>query len=305
MSTAALEAHALRKDFGSKVAVRELTLAVPEGEVFGFLGPNGAGKTTSVKMLLGLVHPTSGDGRILGRALGDPRGRVRVGYLPEHFAFHEWLEGRELLRYHAQLLGLPSQGLNAAVDEQLRRVDLGGAASRRVREYSKGMKQRLGLAQALLGDPALVFLDEPTSGLDPLGRRLVRDIIRELRARGTSVFLNSHLLSEVEITCDRVAFVRDGRVIREMRLGEEERDLEVEMRLDRPAHGLVEGLARFGRDAAADGDRLHLRVTSEEELPAITRWLASEGVGLYHFAARRKSLEETFLEVIGDAPILG
>ena len=305
MSPAALEARALRKDYGSKVAVRELTLAVPEGEVFGFLGPNGAGKTTSMKMLLGLVRPTSGDGQILGRRLGDPRGRARVGYLPEHFAFHEWLEGRELLRYHARLLGLPSRGLDAVVEEGLRQVDLEDAASRKVREYSKGMKQRLGLAQALLGEPALVFLDEPTSGLDPLGRRLVRDLIRELRARGTSVFLNSHLLSEVEVTCDRVAFVRDGRVIREMRLGEEERDLEVEIRLDRPAAALVEGLSRFGHDARADGDRLHLRVANDEELPAITRWLASEGVGLYHFAARRPSLEEIFLEVIGDAPDLG
>ena len=305
MATPALEARALRKDFGSKVAVRELTLAVPEGEVFGFLGPNGAGKTTSMKMLLGLVRPTAGEGTVLGRPLGDPRGRARVGYLPEHFAFHEWLEGRELLRHHARLLGLPSRGLDDLVEDRLRRVDLSGAASRRVREYSKGMKQRLGLAQALLGEPAVVFLDEPTSGLDPLGRRLVRDVIRQLREAGTAVFLNSHLLSEVEITCDRVAFVRDGRVVREMRLGEEERDLEVEMRVDRPAAGLVEGLAPFGREARAEGDRLFLRVDGEERLPDITRWLAGEGVGLFFLNARRPSLEEIFLEVIGDDPVLG
>jgi len=305
MSPPALESHAVRKEFGAKVAVRELTLTVPKGEVFGFLGPNGAGKTTSMKMLLGLVRPTSGNGHILGRRLGDPRGRARVGYLPEHFAFHEWLEGRELLRYHARLLGLPSRGLDDLVEERLRRVVLVGAASRRVREYSKGMKQRLGLAQALLGEPALVFLDEPTSGLDPLGRRLVRDVIRELRAGGTSVFLNSHLLSEVEITCNRVAFVKDGRVVREMRLGEEERDLQVEMRVDRPAAGLTDGLSRFGREARADGDRLLLRVDSEDRLPEITRWLSGEGVGLYHLAARRPSLEEIFLEVIGDAPVIG
>jgi ABC-2 type transport system ATP-binding protein len=305
MSQPALEARALRKEFGTKVAVRELTLEVPRGEVFGFLGPNGAGKTTSMKMLLGLVRPTSGGGRILGRPLGDPRGRARVGYLPEHFAFHEWLGGRELLRFHGRLLGLPSRGLEDEIEARLRRVDLADAASRRVREYSKGMKQRLGLAQALLGAPELVFLDEPTSGLDPLGRRLVRDVIRELRERGTSVFLNSHLLSEVEVTCNRVAFVKDGRVIREMVLGTEERGLEVEMRLDRPAGPDVEGLSRFGSEPRAEGTRLWLKVDGEERLPEISRWLAGEGVGLYHLAARRPSLEETFLEVIGNAPVVG
>src|SRR5262249_5784862 len=158
----------------------------------------------------GLVWPSGGDGRILGRPLGDPKGRARVGYLPEHFAFHEWLAGEELLRYHGRLLGLSGPRLEQQVGDRLRRGGLEEAARRRVREYSKGMKQRLGLAQALLGEPELVFLDEPTSGLDPLGRRLVRDVIRDLKKRGSTVFLNSHLLSEVEVTCDRVAFVKDG-----------------------------------------------------------------------------------------------
>jgi ABC-2 type transport system ATP-binding protein len=173
-----------------------------------------------------------------------------------------------------------------------------------VRDYSKGMKQRLGLAQALLGDPELVFLDEPTSGLDPLGRRLVRDVIRELRERGTSVFLNSHLLSEVEVTCDRVAFVKDGRVVRDMRLGTVERDLEVELRLDRAPATLIAELARFGQDVRAEGDRVRLRVADEQTLPELTRWLAGQGVGLYHLAARRPSLEEIFLEVVADEPVL-
>ena len=164
MSTPALESHALRKEFGAKVAVRELTLTVPKGEVFGFLGPNGAGKTTSMKMLLGLVRPTSGNGHILGRRLGDPRGRARVGYLPEHFAFHEWLEGRELLRYHARLLGLPSRGLDDLVEERLRRVDLEGAASglrhahpgggrpRRLR-HDRGRLGGPGRGRLVVGDP--------------------------------------------------------------------------------------------------------------------------------------------------------
>ena len=299
MNGRCIEADSLRKDFGAKTAVRDLTLSVPKGEVFGFLGPNGAGKTTSVKMLLGLVRPTAGGGRLLGQPIGTTRARARVGYLPEHFAFHEWLRGRELLRFHGRLLGLGGPALEAGIEALLRRVELLDAGDRCLREYSKGMRQRIGLAQALLGEPELVFLDEPTSGLDPLGRLLVRDVIRELRALGTTVFLNSHLLSEVEVTCDRVAFVKEGRVVRAMTLGAEDRDLEVELRLDRRSAALVEGLARFGRDVREDGTVVRLRVEGEDRLPEMSRWLAAQGVGLYHLAARRRSLEDVFLEVVG------
>ena len=299
MAELALEAQALRKDYGPKTAVRDLTLSVPRGEVFGFLGPNGAGKTTSIKMLLGLVHPTSGGGRLLGAPIGQTRARARVGYLPEHFAFHEWLQGRELLRFHGRLLGLGGSSLEQAVEGLLRRVELREAGDQCLREYSKGMRQRIGLAQALLGEPELVFLDEPTSGLDPLGRLLVRDVIRDLKARGTTVFLNSHLLSEVEVTCDRVAFVKHGRVVREMTLGTAERDLEVELRLDRVSSTILEALARFGRDVREEEGRIRLRVDGEERLPEMSRWLAAQGIGLYHLAARRRSLEDVFLEVVG------
>ena len=299
MAELALEAQALRKDYGAKTAVRDLTLSVPRGEVFGFLGPNGAGKTTSIKMLLGLVHPTSGGGRLLGAPIGQTRARARVGYLPEHFAFHEWLQGRELLRFHGRLLGLRGPSLEAGIEGLLRRVELLEAGDQCLREYSKGMKQRIGLAQALLGEPDLVFLDEPTSGLDPLGRLLVRDVIRDLKARGTTVFLNSHLLSEVEVTCDRVAFVKHGRVVREKTLGIAERDLEVELRLDRVSPTILEALAAFGRDVREEDGRVRLRVDGEERLPEMSRWLAAQGIGLYHLAARRRSLEDVFLEVVG------
>jgi ABC-2 type transport system ATP-binding protein len=301
----ALEARGLRKEFGDKVAVRDLSLSVPRGEVFGFLGPNGAGKTTSMKMLLGLVRPTAGAGRLLGQPLGARRGRAGVGYLPEHFAFHDYLRGHELLRFHGRLMGLPSRGLDAQVDERLGRVGLADAGERRLREYSKGMRQRLGLAQALLGEPELVFLDEPTSGLDPLGRRLVRDVIREIRGRGTTVFLNSHLLSEIEVTCDRVVFMKEGRVVRETVLGEAETGLEVELRLDRATPEILTGLARFGHGVRAQGAAVRFSVGSEDRLPEMTLWLAAQGVGLYHLAARRRSLEELFLEVIGDVPVVG
>jgi ABC-2 type transport system ATP-binding protein len=305
MAEPVLEARALTKQFGSKLAVHDLTLALSPGEVVGFLGPNGAGKTTSVKMLLGLVRPTSGGGRLLGAPLGDVRARGRVGYLPEHFAFHGWLAGRELLRFHGRLLGLGGQALEAHIERLLRRLDLGDAGDRRVREYSKGMRQRIGLAQALLGEPQLVFLDEPTSGLDPLGRLLVRDVIRELRERGTTVFLNSHLLSEVELTCDRVVFVREGKVVHERTLGAADQKLEVVLQLDRTSPEILADLARFGREVRAEGRRVALRVDAEERVPEIVRWLTGQGVGLYRVTADRRSLEEIFLEVMGATPRRG
>jgi ABC-2 type transport system ATP-binding protein len=218
--TPAIETHGLRKQFGAKVAVADLSLTIGRGEVFGFLGPNGAGKTTSIKMLLGLVRPDAGTATVLGAPLNDTAARARIGFLPEHFRFHEVLTGRELLRFHGRLYGMRGVALEARIDELLYRMDLQDAGDRSIAGYSKGMLQRTGLAQALLNQPDLVFLDEPTSGLDPLGRRLVRDLIRELRSLGTTVFLNSHLLGEVEATCDRVAFVRDGAVVAALTMDE-------------------------------------------------------------------------------------
>ncbi|MGH7682388.1 MAG: ABC transporter ATP-binding protein, partial [Candidatus Eiseniibacteriota bacterium] len=204
MTQNAIETRGLRKQFGAKTAVEDLSLTVRRGEVLGFLGPNGAGKTTSIKMLLALVRPTAGSGLVLGAPLGDRRTRAQIGFLPEHFRFQDWLTGLELLHLHARLLGLDAREGRTRADALLSRVDLVEAAHRPIRTYSKGMTQRVGLAQALIGRPELVFLDEPTSGLDPLGRLLVRDVIHELRSGGTTVFLNSHLLGEVEATCDRV-----------------------------------------------------------------------------------------------------
>jgi ABC-2 type transport system ATP-binding protein len=298
VSDFAIETRRLRKCFGGKVAVRELSLAVPRGEVVGFLGPNGAGKTTSMKMLLGLVRPSSGCGALLGAPLGNVAIRRHVGFLPEHFRFHEWLSGRELLSLHGRLLGLEGTALSSQVDALLARLQLEEAAARRVRDYSKGMQQRLGLAQALLNDPKLVFLDEPTSGLDPLGRLLVRGVIEQLRARGTTVFLNSHLLSEVERTCDRVIFIKDGRAIRDMTLAADDRTFEAALRVDRITPAVVQELARRAQRVEQDGLCLRLTLDSEERLPEITRWLASEGIGLYHLAARRRSLETVFVELM-------
>jgi len=295
-----IDARGLRKSFGDTLAVDDLSLTVDAGEIFGFLGPNGAGKTTSIKMLLALVTPDEGEGEVLGAPIGSRAARARVGFLPEHCRFHDTLTARELVRFHGRLHGLRGHALETRIDELLLRVDLIEAADRPLRGYSKGMLQRAGLAQALVNDPRLVFLDEPTSGLDPLGRLLVRDILGELRSRGVSVFLNSHLLGEVEATCDRVAFVKQGRVVHQLTLGEAPA-FEVEIRavpLDVP---VLDGLARFGGVVARPGDdRVLLRVADDTVLPEVSRWLVGQGVRLYELRARRKSLEEWFVDVMGD-----
>ena len=300
-----IETQGLRKQFGTTVAVSDLSLQVGEGEIFGFLGPNGAGKTTAIKLLLALVEPTSGTGRVLGAPLGDRAARARIGFLPEHFRFHETLTATELLRFHGRLHGLRGASLDARIDRLLTRVDLVDAADRPLRGYSKGMLQRVGLAQALLNDPQLVFLDEPTSGLDPLGRLLVRSIIDELRADGATVFLNSHLLGEVEATCDRVVFVKRGRVVEERRLSAPAEVLDVEIRVGVSAGALppslVEGLSRFGTNIEQPRpDLIALRTENESAVPAIVSWLVQQGVQIHAVRPRRKSLEDVFLDVMGD-----
>ena len=299
MTDLALETHGLRRRFGDKLAVADLSLAVRRGEIFGFLGPNGAGKTTSVKMLLGLVKPTAGRGELLGRPLGDRAARGKVGFLPEHFRFHDWLTGRELLQFHGRLLGLGGATLTRRVDELLTRVDLMAAAGRALGTYSKGMLQRAGLAQALLAEPELVFLDEPTSGLDPLGRRLVRDLIGELRARGTAVFLNSHLLGEVEATCDRVVFVKAGRTVHELSLREDERGLPVRIRVGEAGPQLFEALAPVAEGVELAGDIVRMWIADESALPAVAAAVVGSGARLYELTPERKSLEAWFLEVMG------
>jgi ABC-2 type transport system ATP-binding protein len=297
--SAAVETHHLRKEYGDKVAVAGLTLQVMRGEVFGFLGPNGAGKTTAVKMLLGLTGPTSGTAQLLGRPLGDTLVRARIGFLPEHFRFHEWLEGAEFLDLHGQLFGLPADQRAARIPDLLDLVGLRDAAGQRLSAYSKGMLQRIGLAQALLPEPELVFLDEPTSGLDPLGRRLVRDIIHRLKAAGTTVFLNSHLLSEVEVTCDRVAFIKDGRVIRTARLDALVEGLtEVVIRVGQVTPELVDGLRRRSSDLRVDGRRISLTIQEEADLPELAQWIVEQRVGLYALTPQQISLEELFVRVV-------
>ncbi len=303
MSDLLIDAQGLRKEFGPKVAVADLTLSVRRGEVFGFLGPNGAGKTTSIKMLLSLTTPTAGTASLLGQPLGHIASRAKVGYLPEHFRFHEWLRADEFLDLHGRLYGMDKRARGEAIVRLLKLVGLEERAATKLGAFSKGMLQRIGLAQALLNDPELVFLDEPTSGLDPVGRRLVRDIITDLRARGTAIFLNSHLLSEVEKTCDRVAFIRSGRILQVASLSEFEAEaIQVMVRVGRPTPELLTGLASFGRDVKlgpSDG-RIQFTMSDPTLLPDVARYIIDNGHALYELSPERLSLEDRFLQVVGE-----
>jgi len=294
----AIEARDLRKQYGRVEALAGLTMTVERGEVFGFLGPNGAGKTTTVKLLLGLARPTSGGGRLLGAPIGDLETRRRVGYLPELFRYQPWLRAREVLDLHADLIGLPRLHRKAAIDDALGLVGLAERAADFVGGFSKGMQQRLGLAVSLIGRPDLVFLDEPTSALDPLGRIDVRAIIREVRDRGTAVFLNSHLLTEVELVCDRVAIVARGRVVSEGPLNDVLGAPEVTIRLT----GLEPtGLAAFEAFGvpALEGDRFTLRGMDLERVPDLVDALVRAGYRVHGVDAGRRSLEQRFIDLVG------
>jgi ABC-2 type transport system ATP-binding protein len=216
---AAIEIQGLEKTYSvgfwrkkPKLALRPLNLKVEDGEIFGFLGPNGAGKTTSLKMLMGLVYPTGGTAHILGMELDDPRMKAQIGFLPEQPYFYDYLTGRELLEYYGRLSGVDSKTVSRKTSEMLERVGLKDSANVQLRKFSKGMLQRVGIAQAILHGPRVVFFDEPMSGLDPMGRREVRDLMVELKREGKTVFFSTHILSDAEALCDRVAIVHKGEL---------------------------------------------------------------------------------------------
>ena len=216
---AAIEIQGLEKTYSvgfwrkkPKLALRPLNLKVEDGEIFGFLGPNGAGKTTTLKMLMGLVYPTGGTAHILGMELDDPRMKAQIGFLPEQPYFYDYLTGRELLEYYGRLSGVDSKTVSRKASEMLERVGLKDSANVQLRKFSKGMLQRVGIAQAILHGPRVVFFDEPMSGLDPMGRREVRDLMVELKREGKTVFFSTHILSDAEALCDRVAIVHKGEL---------------------------------------------------------------------------------------------
>jgi len=297
----ALETTELTKRYPTTVALAGLTMRVERGEVFGFLGPNGAGKTTAVKLLLGLARPTSGSGRLLGAPLGDRLARQRIGYLPELFRYQPWLRAHEVLALHCELAGLERARRPAEIETALATVGLTDRAGDLVGGFSKGMQQRLGLGVALLGRPEIVFLDEPTSALDPVGRVNVRSIIAAARDRGTTVFLNSHLLTEVERVCDRVVIVDRGRVVAQGRMDELLGEPAVRIR----ATGIESAystLASFG-PLTRDGDWLTIRPLDPDRVPEVVDAIMAAGGRIFAVDPTRTSLEERFLDLFsGDQP---
>jgi ABC-2 type transport system ATP-binding protein len=287
----------LTKRFGSTVALAGLSMTVPRGEIFGFLGPNGAGKTTSVKLLLGLLKPTSGEAWLLGEPIGDLGTRRRIGYLPELFRYQGWLDAREVLSLHCELAPLPRSTWKEEIAAALDTVGLSERADDRVSTFSKGMQQRLGLAAALVGKPELVFLDEPTSALDPVGRHDVREIIRGLSARGTAVFLNSHLLSEVEQVCDRVAVVDQGRVIASGTMDELLSGTAVKVRVSGLGKADMTKLAAFG-PLDDEGEHLTFTKLDIERVPELVSTIVALGGRVYEVAPRHQTLEDRFLQLL-------
>ncbi|HEU5450662.1 MAG TPA: ABC transporter ATP-binding protein [Terriglobales bacterium] len=299
---AAIETVALEKTYGvgfwrkkSRCALRPLTLSVPEGEVFGYLGPNGAGKTTTLKLLMGLVFPTGGTARILGLDVQDPRLKAQIGFLPEQPYFYDYLTASELLNYYAALSAVPARERSRRVAAVLDRVGLTGAGGVQLRKYSKGMLQRAGIAQAIIHDPKLVFLDEPMSGLDPVGRREVRDLIESLKHEGKTVFFSTHILSDAEALCDRVAVLNHGEL----------RGVGVVADLTSHIKGQVEviwqgaaalgAMAALGCECHATGDTVRA-VISEHQLDAAIDAIRRARVRLVSVTPVRASLEEYFIE---------
>jgi len=294
-------AQNIYKNYGPTLACENICLSLEPGQVFGLLGPNGAGKSTLVKIFLGMVRADSGTVLINGYPANNPKGRKSAGYLPELFRLYEWLTGYEWLRFNARVYGIPVRNEKDAIYRTLELVGLKGRDREKIQGYSKGMQQRLALGAAIIHRPALVFLDEPTSALDPVGRIEVRDIIGRLQAEGTTIFLNSHLLSEVEMTCTHLGFIRRGQLIASG-AREEFTQTSSELRLDLGGidHDLLVNYDNQGILLAHDEKGVTLQVADRESVPLIIREMVEHGVLIYQAETRRLGLEEVFIDMMQD-----
>ena len=298
---AAIEILGLEKNFSvgfwrkrPKRALHPLHLQVEEGEIFGFLGPNGAGKTTTLKMLMGLVFPTAGSARILGMGINDPRMKAQIGFLPEQPYFYDYLTARELLEYYGQLSGVPAKDRSRRVSEILARVGLTDSAAVQLRKFSKGMLQRVGIAQAILHDPRVVFFDEPMSGLDPMGRREVRDLMVQLKREGKTVFFSTHILSDAEALCDRVAIMNLGQLRGVGAVSDLLASVHGKVELVWQGTGVPASIRALGADCHVVGDTVRA-VLAEESQDAAIEALRRDRLRLVSVIPVRMSLEDYFV----------
>lgn len=299
MSEIVIDIAETRKRYrGGVEALRGVDLQVPRGGIFGLLGPNGAGKSTLVKILMSIVRPTQCQGTMLGQPVGHKKTLARVGYLPEHARFPEYLKGGEVIRYVAGLCGVPGSQAKQRSEELLEMVGMKEWGNRKMGSYSKGMKQRIGLAQALVNDPEIVFLDEPTDGVDPSGRLEMRSMLKTMRDQGRTVFINSHLLGELEMICDSVAILDQGSIVRQGTIAElTEKSRRYEMRTQGSIS--AELLGKLKSDGAdVDGDVLSLYQSDPAPMQPVIDALRSEGVTIVEMREVRQSLEELFMEAV-------
>lgn len=279
-------------------AVKNLNLEVHRGEIFGFLGPNGAGKTTTIKVLLGIIYPTSGEAYVLGRAAGDPQNHYKISYLPENPYFYDYMTGREILHFYARLFGIPEPERSRRVDALLDRVGLSRAANQPLRTYSKGMLQRIGLAQCLINDPELLILDEPTAGLDPIAHIDIRDLILELRSQGKTLFISSHQLSDVEIVCDRVAILNRGELVRMGKLEDLLSGGHVEMIAEKVPETVLEPIRQLGGRPSLHDGRLIVEQPDDGSIDRVIDLVRAQGGHIISVKPYRRTLEDLFVETI-------
>jgi ABC-2 type transport system ATP-binding protein len=307
MSMTAVETINLEKTYAvgfwrktPRVALRPLNLTVEEGEVFGFLGPNGAGKTTTLKLLMGLVFPTGGTARILGKDINDSAIKAQIGFLPEQPYFYDYLTAKELLEYYAQLSGVEAKERTGRAEKMLARVGLADAARVQLRKFSKGMLQRVGLAQAMVHEPRLLFLDEPMSGLDPMGRREVRDLIEELKQQAKTVFFSTHILSDAEALCDRVGIIHQGELRGIGHVAEMTSSVAGKVELIWYGSAVPAGLSALGAECHVSGETMRA-VVAEAQQEAALEILRRERLRLVSLTPVRSSLEEYYVQKVNSA----
>ncbi|WP_326512412.1 ABC transporter ATP-binding protein [Clostridium intestinale] len=294
-----IETESLTKYYGNKIGCKDISISVGAGEIFGFLGPNGAGKSTFIKMMVGLLFPTSGKAFVLGKPVGDIDVRKKIGYLPENFKYQDWMTGEDLLNFHASLYKLDKKSAVSKIEEVLDIVKLKGHESYRVGTYSKGMQQRIGLACALLTDPDLLFLDEPTSALDPVGRKEVREIMTTLKSKGKTVLLNSHLLSEVEAVCDSAAIIKRGSIIKYGKMDDIlESKLILEIQAENLSNEILSKLKEFDSSLTQSNNKLNMQIKSKTDINCIASIIVNGGGRLFELSPKKVSLENVFLNLI-------